>query len=107
VNVRLLRTRDVSELLDVSTETVLRWTRRGDLPAVRLPGGAVRYRPDELEAWLEAHSTTDAADRELSDARANRARRPAPYSAVDRLSFGASDARPLETATTEEEDHAR
>lgn len=36
----------------MSTETVLRWTRRGELPAVRLPGG-VRIRPETLEEWLE------------------------------------------------------
>lgn len=105
VSDRLRTARDVAELLGVSTETVLRWTRRGELSAIRLPGGALRYRRDEIEGWLEARST-DAADRELSDARADRARRAAGYSSVDRLSFAASDARPLEAATTEEEDHA-
>lgn len=40
----LLTARQVAELLGVSAETVLRWTRRGDLPALRLPGGAIRYR---------------------------------------------------------------
>ena len=49
---RLLTAREVAGLLGVSSETVLRWTRRGDLPAIRLPGGAIRYREDELEAWL-------------------------------------------------------
>ena len=40
-----LRTaREVAEQLGVWTETVLRWTRRGTLPAIRLPGGAIRYR---------------------------------------------------------------
>jgi excisionase family DNA binding protein len=48
----LLTARVVAELLDVSPESVLRWTRRGDLPAIRLPGGAIRYRPDAIEAWL-------------------------------------------------------
>lgn len=103
---RLLSTRDVANRLGVCAETILRWTRRGELQAIRLPGGALRYRPNAIEGWLEARST-DAADRELSDARADRARPGAGYSSVDRLSFGASDARPLEAATTEEEDHAR
>ena len=49
---RLLTAREVAQLLGVSTETVLRWTRRGELPAIRLPGGAIRYREDELHAWL-------------------------------------------------------
>ena len=53
---RLLTAREVGELLGVSTETALRWTRR-DLPAIRLPGGAIRYHEDDLEAWLVARVT--------------------------------------------------
>jgi excisionase family DNA binding protein len=44
-------------MLGVSTESVLRWTRRGELPAIKLPGGAIRYRPEEIEAWLAEHVT--------------------------------------------------
>jgi excisionase family DNA binding protein len=44
----------------VNPETVLRWTRRGDLPAVRLPGGPIRYRPEDLDAWLLARTTGKA-----------------------------------------------
>jgi excisionase family DNA binding protein len=50
----LLTARRVAETLDVSPETVLRWTRRGELPAIRLPGGAIRYRATQLEEWLAA-----------------------------------------------------
>jgi excisionase family DNA binding protein len=53
----LLTARAVAELLDVSPETVLRWTRKGQLPAVRLPSGAIRYREADLEAWLEERAT--------------------------------------------------
>jgi excisionase family DNA binding protein len=53
----LLTARELAELLAVSPETVLRWTRRGELPAIRLPGGAVRYREDELDGWLEERAT--------------------------------------------------
>lgn len=53
----LLSARDVADRLGVSTETVLRWTRRGELPAVRLPGGAIRIDPDTLDAWLESRTT--------------------------------------------------
>ena len=98
---RLLKTREVADQLGVSTETVLRWTRRGDLPALRLPGGAIRYRPDELEAWLEARST-DAVDRELSGTRADRARRGGQYPA-DSVGFVTSGTRPLVAAKTEED----
>jgi excisionase family DNA binding protein len=54
---RLLTARLVAELLDVSPATVLRWTRAGDMPAVRLPSGQVRYRSGELDAWLEQRAT--------------------------------------------------
>ncbi len=55
---RLLTAREVGDLLGVSAETVLRWTRRGDLPALRLPSGALRYREPELDAWLAERATT-------------------------------------------------
>jgi excisionase family DNA binding protein len=50
----LLTARSVAETLGVSAETVLRWTRRGDLPALRLPSGAIRYRQAALDQWLSA-----------------------------------------------------
>ncbi len=52
---RLLRVRDVAELLDVSSETVLRRIRAGQLPAIRIATNALRVREDELDAWLEQH----------------------------------------------------
>jgi excisionase family DNA binding protein len=54
---RLLTAREIAERLVVSTETVLRWHRRGDLPGVRLPGGAIRFREDKFEEWLEERAT--------------------------------------------------
>jgi excisionase family DNA binding protein len=39
---RMLTAREVADQLNLSTETVLAWVRRGDLPAFRLPGGAIR-----------------------------------------------------------------
>jgi excisionase family DNA binding protein len=54
----LLTARQVADRLGVSAETVLRWTRRGDLPGFRLPGGALRFREDELDIWLVTRSTT-------------------------------------------------
>jgi excisionase family DNA binding protein len=53
----LLTARHVAERLAVSAETVLRWTRRGELPAIRLPSGAIRYREDKLELWLAERAT--------------------------------------------------
>ena len=54
---RLLTARAVADMLDVSPATVLRWTRQGDLPALRLPSGQVRYHPDELDAWCAERAT--------------------------------------------------
>ena len=54
---RLLTARVVADRLGVSPETVLRWTRRGELPAIKLPGGAVRFREAEIEEWLQERAT--------------------------------------------------
>jgi excisionase family DNA binding protein len=51
----------VAYRLAVSTETVLRWKRCGHLPGFRLPGGAIRYRATELDAWLARRSTSGMA----------------------------------------------
>lgn len=53
----LITARKLGADFGVSTETILRWTRRGELPAIRLPGGAIRFRREEIEAWLTEHTT--------------------------------------------------
>ena len=60
----LLTAREVAELIGVSTETILRWTRAGKLPAIKLPGGAIRYRETELDEWLSLRATSRATLRE-------------------------------------------
>ena len=57
----LMTARAVADTLGVSAETVLRWTRRGEIPAIKLPSGAIRYRAAGLEEWL--------AERELTPTR--------------------------------------
>jgi excisionase family DNA binding protein len=59
VSERLLRTRDVAALLDVSCETVLRWHRGGKLPGGhRLNGtNVLRFDRDEIETWLNGTRT--------------------------------------------------
>ena len=52
----LLTARVVGEVLGVSSETILRWTRAGKLPAIRLPSGAIRYRESDIDEWLAAHA---------------------------------------------------
>lgn len=53
---RLLTARDVAGRLGLSTETVLRWAKRGRLPAVYLSSRAIRFREDDLDAWLAARA---------------------------------------------------
>ena len=55
--VSLLTARHVAEQFGLSTETILRYTREGKLPAIKLPGGAWRYRRDDLDAWLTERAT--------------------------------------------------
>lgn len=59
----LLTARETAARLGVSTGALLRWTRAGKVPAVRLPSGAIRYVPERLEAWLGEHEIRpDGAD---------------------------------------------
>jgi predicted DNA-binding transcriptional regulator AlpA len=71
----LLTSRMVAEWLGISTGALLRWTRAGQVPAVKLPSGAVRYCPEEIEAWLKEHSMAGGADRGVSPPQ-RAARRP-------------------------------
>jgi excisionase family DNA binding protein len=106
VSGHLLTAREVAEQLGVSTGALLRWTRAGRVPALKLPSGAVRYRPEQVEAWL-AGCEMGATAQGVSAARASRAR-PEGY-AVARLDFPLSAARLQDAAEHQhkEEDHAR
>ena len=98
---RLITARQVAELVGVSPETILRYTRAGELRGIRLPGtarGRLRYRPEDVEAWLEAHET-GAADREVLPTRPNRAR-DGEYAS---LGFSSLPTPPRNAAKTEEE----
>ena len=45
---------DVADWLQVSPHTLRKWRKDGlGPPGVRV-GGAIRYRPEEVEAWIEA-----------------------------------------------------
>lgn len=54
---RLLTAREVAERVGVSTETILRWVRRGELTAIRLPSGALRFPEPMLVQWLTERAT--------------------------------------------------
>lgn len=49
---RLLRTREVALLFQVSERAVTDWARRGRIPSVRTPGGHRRYPAEEVWALL-------------------------------------------------------
>jgi excisionase family DNA binding protein len=50
---RLLRTREVALLFQVSERAVTDWARRGRLPSVRTPGGHRRYPARAVRDLLE------------------------------------------------------
>jgi excisionase family DNA binding protein len=76
VSGRLLRTRDVAELLDVSVETVLRWHRSGKLPGgYRLASNVLRFRESDLERWLDGAQERPGAEEEVA---------PVPFTAPGR-----------------------
>jgi predicted DNA-binding transcriptional regulator AlpA len=49
---RLLTAREVGELVGLSTETILRRYRAGEIPGFRLASNVLRFDPVEIEAWL-------------------------------------------------------
>ena len=50
---RLLTAREVGELVGLSTETILRRWRAGEIPGFRLASNVLRFDPGDVEAWLK------------------------------------------------------
>ena len=61
MRVRLLTAAEVAAMLNVSPATVLDWHEQGKLPSYKL-GKAVRFREDEIVAWLEGQRVTTQVD---------------------------------------------
>lgn len=57
----LLTTRDLANLLGLSVHTIHQRRYRGDElpPAIRF-GNVIRYRSEDVERWLRAHTEADA-----------------------------------------------
>lgn len=51
---RLLRAREVAKILNVSQALAYRLMQMGEIPCVRI-GTAVRVRPEDLDAYIEAN----------------------------------------------------
>jgi excisionase family DNA binding protein len=58
---RLLRTREVAQLFQVSERTVAEWARRGRIPSVRTPGGHRLYPADQVRRLLVATENGEVA----------------------------------------------
>jgi len=48
----LLKSKEAAQLVNVGERTLWRWSRSGTAPAPIKIGGAVRYRRNELRAWI-------------------------------------------------------
>ncbi len=51
---------DVSRFFKVSTSTVRKWLREGDIPHTRI-GGVIRFNLEEVAAWADAVTKDGAA----------------------------------------------
>jgi excisionase family DNA binding protein len=60
---RLLRTREVALLFQVSERAVTDWARKGRIPSVRTPGGHRRYPADQVKVLLERSSRPGGIER--------------------------------------------
>ena len=59
----LLAPEDVAEILGVPKKTLYRWRQHGYGPASFIVGRHIRYRPADVEAFIEAQfAEEDAAD---------------------------------------------
>jgi len=50
----LLNPREAAERLRISRDAVEALAREGRIPCVVLPGGAIRFHPADLEAWVNS-----------------------------------------------------
>jgi excisionase family DNA binding protein len=68
---RLLKTRELAQLLGIEMSTVLDHFERGDIPGFRLygrKGGPVRFRESEIKAWLDERCRVGTLPEELRNA---------------------------------------
>lgn len=62
--VRLLRTPEVSEWLGIPVSTLYQWRYRGVGPRAIRVGRHLRYRPSDVEAWLDRDAEGQLEDRD-------------------------------------------
>lgn len=55
---KMLKTKEIADLLAVSVPQVYQWVREGELPSYRLgsgPKAELRFTESEVRMWLEAN----------------------------------------------------
>jgi excisionase family DNA binding protein len=52
-----LRAEEVAEMLAMSRRQVYRWAAERRMPAIKFGPGAVRFDPEDIEAWLRQKKT--------------------------------------------------
>ena len=52
---------DVAGFLGIAPKTVRKWQLNGTLPFVKLGGKLVRFRPPDIEAWVNGQVVTASA----------------------------------------------
>ena len=57
----LLKTSEVAKLLRVTPKTVWAWHKAGKLPGISLPGRELRFRREDVEAYLSPTEPDKAA----------------------------------------------
>lgn len=70
---QLLRAARVAELLSVSERYVYQMASEGRIPCVKV-GRSVRFRPSEIDAWLDSRAKADLELRGLMLSRGGRCR---------------------------------
>lgn len=60
---KLLTPRQVADIFAVDPKTVTRWAKAGKLPSIRTIGGHRRFRQSVIDALVQEHVESPAADR--------------------------------------------
>jgi excisionase family DNA binding protein len=58
----LMTVAEVAKILRVTEATILRWVQRGQLGAVRLDGGGLRFIPAVFVGWVKARELATQHD---------------------------------------------
>ena len=62
----LISSQELADYTGNSLRTILRWRAEVQGPAFVRIGGHVRYRPQDIDAWLESQRVVPAREREAS-----------------------------------------